>query len=212
MKLSTLFVARETRMPKTFLTSAWDRGGAASPSFAQLMLWFLSLGFLSGLASGFMPPSLSDIQLFDTPVFPGIIFGAALACAFFRWGGAGWTAFLILPIVTTCAWIASVQLFQALSVSAYSFHGEAADQKINPYFGALIAGALGAAGTFSGCALIDKSLRRWTLILSVALIGALAGLLVVPVLDHSEMIVLFVPWQALVAASIGYAVWRSARP
>jgi len=39
-------------------------------------------------------------------------------------------------------------------------------------------------------------------------VGAVLGVLLYPAAEHNALILLFVPWQALVAATIGYGLIR----
>jgi hypothetical protein len=73
----------------------------------------------------------------------------------------------------------------------------------------LVGGAIGAGLTAFGAGVAAQSIRRpegWGLIVVV---GSLFGLLLYPGALADFIAILFVPWQAAVAASIAYGLARS---
>ncbi len=107
---------------------------------------------------------------------------------------------MLALVVTAAAWIAAMR----------GFHAVTDDGARNIYLGGLVAGAIGAAGTMLGGAITLPALRRlpdWLLTVGV---GAVAGLLVEPAarMPDDSFLLLFLVWQAAVAACIGYALTR----
>lgn len=163
-----------------------------------MILGLACAGVLTGLATSFMPDRVSNVTLFEIPIFPGIAFGLVLAFACFRWSGAGNIAWLVLPVVTAIAWIGAVNLFYLIS----------SDGKEYLSLGGFCAGAAGAAGVALGGMALSAAMRHMTAMMLVVAVGAIAGLLLEPALAISEnMILLFTVWQASVAAAIGYALY-----
>jgi hypothetical protein len=173
----------------------------SSLKISPSVLWLAGLGALSGLLSSIAPQVVEHFKLLGVPVYPGLLFGLAIAFGLHRWGKAsGWAAVLAF-VITLAAWVAAMRGFYAVT-------GDAAR---NFYLGGPVAGAIGAAGTMLGGAIFLPALRRlpdWLLTLGV---GALAGLLVVPELQlpgDKNFLLLFMGWQAAVAGCIGYALTR----
>jgi hypothetical protein len=165
------------------------------------VLWLFGLGLISGLASSMAPDAAEHIKLFDVPIYPGPLFGAVIAFGIYRWGKVSWWAAVLALVITVAAWVAAMRGFHAATDNGARYI----------YLGGIIAGAIGAAGTMLGGAVTVPSLRRlpdWLLTIGV---GALAGLLVGPEVQMSgdkSFLLLFVFWQASVAACIGHALTR----
>ena len=162
------------------------------------------LGLISGFISTYAPSAVTDITVLEVPVFQGIIFGLVIAFGLKRWGNSGWTGSIIAVVFTVLAWIAAVR----------SFHFITNDASSNLYLGALVAGGIGAAGTLVGGALTVPDLRKPFAWLSIIFIGAVAGLLVVPVTQSSddEFLLLFIVWQSAVAFCFGQTISSSEPP
>lgn len=165
------------------------------------VLWLAGLGLVSGLLSSFLPNVVEHIKLLGTPVYPGVLFGLVIAFGLHRWGKAPLWAAVLAIVITIIAWAAAVRGFELVTNKASS----------HIYLGALVAGAVGAAGTMMAGAVSLPALRRapdWLLIIGV---GAVAGLLVVPDLEGSgdrSFLLLFMIWQAAIAGCIGFALTR----
>ena len=170
----------------------------ASLSHFKPIWWLASLGIISGLLSSYPPDIADKVRVLDVPVYQGILFGAVIGIGLIRWGKSGLGGALVALLVTTASWIAAMRGFQLVTDDGQRYL----------YFGALAAGAIGAAGTQLGGALTVGALRRPAPVLLTIAAGAVAGLLVNYPLKESSNIwfILFIPWQALVAACIGYAL------
>lgn len=172
------------------------------PGFRRRIAWLAGLGVISGLASTYAPETAEKFMILEVPLFQGLVFGLVIGFGLYRWGNASRVSALLALVVTIVAWIAAVRGFFWITD----------DGQTSLYLGALVAGAIGAAGTILGGALTHKRLRdpiSWILTVGV---GAIAGLLVVPEARSVEQdfLLLFVVWQAAVAACIGYALTRQA--
>jgi hypothetical protein len=76
----------------------------------------------------------------------------------------------------------------------------------------LIGGAIGAGLTAFGAGVAARSIRRpqaWSMIV---IVGAILGLLLYPAALIDVIAILFVPWQAAVAAAVGYGITWTERP
>jgi hypothetical protein len=76
--------------------------------------------------------------------------------------------------------------------------------------GGLLAGAVGAGLTAFGTGIAAVPIRRPEAWMLIVLTGAIVGLLLYPAALLDSIILLFVPWQAAVAAVIGFGLtWRN---
>ncbi len=165
------------------------------PSVALMMA---VLGFLSGLICTYAPEIVMEFTIFDTPVFQGIIFGSVIGFGQYRWGNGGLAGFVIILVFTTMAWIAAVNGFNTISD----------DAKTHLYPAALMAGGIGATGTWAGAALANAIFRNLKLLILIIVVGALTGLLVILEVDSTSenFLVLFVVWQSAIAFCFGFAL------
>lgn len=191
-------------------------------------------GLLSDVSLALPLPGV--LALAEAPIYPGLCFGLAIAAGAYLFGGASaWRALLVL-VLTLIAWIAafhgSVFLYEALAadwlitqdMAPFAPGGsmdpaealrlkDALKGNLVPLIASLmVGGAIGAGGTALGAAAAVRRLRHPIAWLSTASIGALCalGLFLGDALIGSppglEFTALFVTWQALVAASIGYGM------
>ena len=98
-----------------------------------------------------------------------------------------------------------------MQLTDYSLKISALPDTPRYYLAGFIAGAVGAFLTWAGAALFSAALRERAAAASVAAAGALLGLLLPWSLGGDYPIVLFVPWQAGVAATLGYFLSRRLR-
>ncbi len=164
--------------------------------------WILAgLGLISGLVTTNTLELAEEIKVFDVPILPGALFGIAIGAGLLFLGRSNWTGVVLVLFMTVVSWVAAVR----------GFRGVTDDGETLLYLGALVAGAIGAGGVHLGGALTVGALRQSKLAMLTIVAGAIAGLLVVFPLEHQRdsWIILFVPWQALVAAAIGYALVHS---
>ena len=162
------------------------------------VIWMAALGILSGVLSSFEIPVLGDVKLLGTPLQHGLFFALVIAFGLFRWGRAGWVGAVLALLITIAAWIAAERSFVFLTDNGSEYIA----------IGGFVAGAIGSAFTILGGALTIPALRQpraWLLTITV---GAIAGLLIIFPAEYiqDKWFILFVPWQCLVAASIGHAL------
>jgi len=163
------------------------------------IIWMTALGAVSGVFSHFSVSAFERIAIWDVPAVPGLIFGLAIGFGLYRWGAAKASGAVIALISTMIAWTVAVRIFRLVTEGA-----GVGPTSMRYYWGGLIAGAIGAAITAFGGAIGAEPLRKVSACLLIAGVGALAGLLVVPVAQGGEryMLLLFVVWQSAVAASM----------
>jgi len=172
---------------------------AVSATLAAVIL--AALGVFSALLSFFV---LEQYQLFvfrSVPLLPAILFGAVLAFAIYAWGTKNPLAVLSGFLTSVVSWCVAGTIFY---VGIFSIPSEKFSVPIPGLVG-FVAGAVGAAITAAGIALVAPSYRRLTSLGWTVLVGALSGSLAY---DGTAAWVLLVPvvWQASVAATIGYGM------
>jgi len=122
--------------------------------------------------------------------------------------------FLAMALVLI-GWLAAVNtandIFQAL-VGSELFGTRAGAKANREIFGLLLggvaAGGIGSGLTAFGAGIPAESIRRPRAWVTVVLVGAALGVLLYPAVETRVLVLLFVPWQALVAAAIGFGLTR----
>lgn len=191
------------------------------------------LGLLSGSISTFTPESIKSalnpisekLGIDGIGLFPGLIFAAlfAFAIAVFQSQERSrrWRDGLLAYGTTVLAWVCAVHaalavydLFDGPGSLVHWFGNQNGSlQEIEQrLITGVIAGGLGAAILFLGCALFFSSLRCWKLIACGCLIGATAGLFLWSALESDlEYLgpwLLFAIWQSSIAAWLAYMMTR----
>src|SRR5262249_34872019 len=130
------------------------------------------------------------------PLMPGVFFGLVLAALIYFLYATEWLRALSGILTSVVAWVIAVHVAQEFR---------------DLWAGALVAGAVGAAITGAGIALVVPSYRSVASIALTVIVGALAGLLLL-LMDNDASVLsllpLYVGWQSTVAASIAYAIAR----
>jgi hypothetical protein len=169
-----------------------------------------------------LPSPLPDLRLEDPdllinaegiPLHAGIAFGAALAIMLWLWANRDLGKCLLAMALTLMGWLAAVNTandVMTLVVSSELFGtvqgAKASREMVGWLLAGLIGGAVGAGLTAFGSGIPSQAIRRpeaWGMIVGV---GALYGILLYPAADLDQVVLLFVPWQAAVAASIAYGL------
>jgi len=167
---------------------------------------FAALGALSGVVCAVFPMfealnvSLGWTGLFSSrgtaPLLPGVFFGLVLAALIYFLYAAEWLRAMSGILTSVVAWVIAVHVAQEFR---------------DLWAGGLVAGAVGAAITGAGIALIMPSYRSAARIALTVIVGALAGLLLLLIDSDASvlsLLPLYVGWQSTVAASIAYAIAR----
>jgi hypothetical protein len=181
------------------------------------------VGVLTGLISS-LPSPLPELRLEEpdilinaegVPLHAGLAFGAGIALMLWFWAERDPGKCLLALAITLIGWLAAVNTANdvfSLTVGSELF-GTAQGAKANREMlgwlaGGLCGGAVGAGFTAFGASLPAVAIRRfraWALIVAV---GAVFGFLLYPAAILNAVMLLFVPWQAAVAASIAYGLTR----
>jgi len=181
------------------------------------------IGAVTGFISG-LPSPLPDLRLRDPellinaegiPLHAGVAFGAGVALILWLWAKRDPGKCLLAMALTLMGWLAAVNtandVMQALVGSELfgTVHGAKASREIIGWLLAgLIGGGIGAGLTAFGAGVPGEAIRRpqaWGLIVGV---GIVCGLLLYPAALADLVMLLFVPWQAAVLASVAYALAR----
>ena len=200
-------------------------------------LWMAGMGVISGVLSD-LSLSLSvphPLGLLDAPIYPGLIFGLAIALGLYLLGKAGLPGALLALLITVIAWVAAfhgcILIYDALAIDptagyqprpldeSGSIDREAAlrlrdavGSNLFALTASLIAGgAIGAGGTALGAAIVAPAGRSyaWLLTTFVGAVCAVALFAIDTLIGAPpgyEFLALFVVWQAAVAASVGYGI------
>jgi hypothetical protein len=181
------------------------------------------MGILTGLISG-LPSPLPDLRLQNpdllinaegVPLHAGIAFGAGLATMLWLWVRRNIGKCLLAMTLTIVGWLLAVNTANDV-ISAFvssELFGTAEGAKTNRevvgwIFAGLVAGAIGAGLTVFGTGIAARAVRRAGAWIPIVVTGALFGPLLYPASASQLMVLLFVPWQAAVAAAIAYALTR----
>jgi len=176
-------------------------------------LLMAALGLLSGLLSawfgfGFEPPWLAAVGrvfFLDAGLVPiGALFAAAV--------GVGLAIATARALVLPVAAVATLYAWSAAIHAATSIITDTSDD-VRLIVGCLTAGALGAAITHAGGALVLATLRRFSSLAVTTAVGAVLGLLYYAgERNWLDGRLLFVIWQPATAYAIGAGLSRRASP
>jgi len=191
------------------------------PPRARAVTIMAAVGVVTGLISS-LPSPLPDLRLEEPqllinaegiPLHAGIAFGAGVAVMLWLWVNRDPAKCLLAMALTLMGWLAAVNTandVMSATVSSELFGtvegAKASRELVGWVVAGAIGGAIGAGLTAFGAGIAAPSIRRpeaWGLIVSV---GALYGLLLYPAARLDAIMLLFVPWQAVVAASLAYGL------
>jgi len=194
------------------------------PFSARAVAIMAAMGAVTGLISS-LPSPLPEMRLDEgglllnaegVPLHAGIAFGAGIGLMMWLWVTRDPGKCLLAMALVLVGWLAAVNtandIFQALVGSELfgMVQGAKANREIaGLLLGGVSGGAVGAGLTAFGSGIPAEPIRRpksWILIVAV---GAALGVLLYPAADLGALWLLFVPWQALVAASIGFGLTRA---
>jgi len=183
-----------------------------------------AIGLFTGLISS-IPSPLPDIHLDDAglllnakgiPLHAGIAFGAGVALMMWFWVTHDLAKCLLAMALTLIGWLAAVNtandVFQVI-VGSELFGTVQGAKASRETAGLLLAGvsggAVGAGLTAFGCGIPAEPIRRPQSWILIVIVGAALGVLLYPAAELSALVILFVPWQVLVAAAIAYGLVRT---
>jgi hypothetical protein len=158
-------------------------------------------GAMSALVPGFAVEGMpSSLGLFM--VMAGVWFGLVVALGAWRFAGASVAAAIAVLMSTWIAWEIAVNL--AMQIAEYSLKISALPDTPRYYLAGFVAGAAGSLLTWAGAAWFCPALRHGMAAACVATAGALLGLLLPWSMSGDYPAILFIPWQAGVAAMLGH--------
>jgi hypothetical protein len=191
------------------------------PPRARAVSIMAGVGVLTGLISS-LPSPLPDVRLENPdvlinaegiPLHAGVAFGAGVAIMLWLWANRDLGKCLLAMGLTLMGWLAAVNTANDVMTTVVSSElfgtvqgAKASREMVGWLLAGVIGGAVGAGLTAFGAGIPAQAIRppqAWGLI---AGIGALYGILLYPAAGLDQVALLFVPWQAAVAASIAYAI------
>jgi hypothetical protein len=190
---------------------------------ARAVTIMAGIGVLTGLISS-LPSPLPDLRLDEPqilinaegiPLHAGVAFGAGVAIMLWLWANRDPGKCLLAMALTLLGWLAAVNTANDVMSAVVSSElfgtvegAKASREVVGWVLAGLVGGTIGAGLTAFGAGIAAQTLRHpqaWGLIVGL---GALAGLLLYPAARLDAIMLLFVPWQAAVAASIAYGLTR----
>jgi hypothetical protein len=194
------------------------------PARARAIMIMAGVGVLTGLLSS-IPSPLPDLRLDDPqilinaegiPLHAGIAFGAGVAAMLWLWANRDPGKCLLVMALTLMGWLAAVNTANDVMTTVVSSElfgtvegAKASREVVGWILAGLVGGGIGAGLTAFGAGIAAQALRRpeaWGLIVGT---GTLVGLVLYPAARLDAVVLLFVPWQAAVAASIAYSLTRA---
>ena len=193
------------------------------PARTRAVAIMAGVGALSGLLSS-LPSPLPDLRLEEPeilinaegiPLHAGVAFGIGVALMLWRWASRDLGKCLLAMAFTLAGWLAAVNTANDVMTAVVSselfgtLEGAKANREIVGWvLAGLVGGAIGAGLTAFGAGLAARHIRRFEAWGPIVALGTLLGLLLYPAASLDAVILLFVPWQAAVAAAIAYGLTR----
>lgn len=177
---------------------------------ARMMAIAGAVGVASGAASYLLPTAIEALGIDSDFTFvkwllrlwPGIIFGVAIALYFAILGvAAPWRAAIFVPL-DTGAWYAALW-FAIDGAKGLGFPFTELWQL------GIASGLIGASLAALSALALFPLFRRWNFVAATIVAGGAAGVLLGNGTDGLALAVLFVTWQGAVAACFGWAVART---
>jgi hypothetical protein len=195
----------------------------SSPPRPRAVAIAAGIGAVTGLISS-LPSPLPDLRLEDPdvlinaegiPLHAGVAFGAGVAVMLWLWAKRDPGKCLLAMALTLMGWLAAVNtandVMQAVVGSELfgTVQGaKASREMVGWILGGPFGGAVGAGLTAFGAGVPAEAIRRPQAWILIVVVGALFGLMLYPAALADLIALLFVPWQAAVAASIAYGLSR----
>jgi hypothetical protein len=179
------------------------------------------IGILTGLISS-LPSPLPDLRLENpeilinaegVPLHAGLAFGGGIALMLWLWVNRDPGKCLLTMALILIGWLVAVNTANDVfsAVVGSDLFGTAPGAKANREIvgwlvGGFCGGAVGAGFTAFAAGIPAQAIRHsraWALTIAI---GALLGLMLYPAAHLTAIVLLYVPWQAAVAASIAYGL------
>jgi hypothetical protein len=171
-----------------------------------------ALGAVSGVLSAAVPgPAVgtdtlpANLGLYM--VLAGFWFGLVTGFGVFRYASATSAAVSGVLLGTWLAWEVAVNVAVQLDENVLEAAGLPEPERT--YISGFIAGEIGAVLTWAAAAWFSPRLRQGQTAILMGIVGSLFGLLLPLSIEHDTTALLFMPWQAAVAATLG---WFLAQP
>ncbi len=193
------------------------------PTRARAVTIMAGVGVLTGLISS-LPSPLPELRLEEpeflinaktVPLHAGIAFGLGLTAMLWLWVRRDLGKCLLAIAFTIVGWLVAANTANDViaAVVGSELFGTEAGAKANRegvgwVLAGLVGGGIGAGLTAFGVGIVARAIRRAEAWVPIVAAGALFGLLLFPAARMNAVALLFVPWQAAVAAAIGYALTR----
>ena len=182
------------------------------------------VGLLTGILSS-LPSPLPDLRLENPdilinaagiPLHAGIAFGAGMAIMLWLWANRDLGKCLLAMALILMGWLAAVNTANDVMSAVVSSElfgtvegAKASREVVGWILAGLVGGAIGAGLTAFGAGIPAPAIRRpeaWSADRRSPV--RCSGLLLYPAANLDLIALLFVPWQAAVAACIGYGLTR----
>jgi hypothetical protein len=193
------------------------------PERARAVAIMAGVGIFSGLLSS-LPSPLPDLRLDDpeilinaegVPLHAGIAFGIGVAIILWRWANRDLGKCLLAAAFTLVGWLAAVNTANDVMTAVVgselfgTMEGAKKSREIVGWvLAGLVGGAIGAGLTAFGGGVAAEAIRRRAAWGPIVAVGTVLGLLLYPAASLDAIALLFVPWQAAVAAAIAYGLTR----
>jgi hypothetical protein len=179
------------------------------------------VGAFTGLISS-LPSPLPELRLEQSdilintegvPLHAGIVFGAAITLMLWRWANRDPMKCLLAMALMLMGWLVAINtaddVFSAVLGSDLfgTAHGAKANREMVGWLaGGIGGGAVGAGFTAFAAGIPAQVIRRTRIWAPIIVAGAILGLLLYPAVLLNAIVLLYVPWQAAVAACIAYGL------
>jgi hypothetical protein len=193
------------------------------PSRRRAVAVMAGVGLLTGILSS-LPSPLPDLRLKNPdilinaeaiPLHAGIAFGAGIAIMLWLWANRDPGKCLLAMALILMGWLAAVNTANDVMTAVISSElfgtvegAKASREVVGWILAGLVGGAIGGGLTAFGAGIPARAIRRPEAWIAIVLAGALFGLLLYPAANIDLIALLLVPWQAIVAAAIGYGLTR----
>lgn len=195
------------------------------PGRARTVAIMAAIGAVTGLIAS-LPSPLPEIRLDGDglllnaagfPLHAGIAFAAGMALMLWLWVRRDVRRCLLAMALILLGWLAAVNtandVYQALLASdlfGTAPGAKASRDALGLILGGIAAGAVGAGLTAFGSGVPAEAIRHPRNWIAIVVAGAVLGVLLYPAAKLGLLPVLVVPWQAAVAATIGFGLTRPA--